>query len=68
MATYCEITEWVKKNLNCRGVKSCYIADVKERCHILSRQAWNRQNPRKNPCPDDKVEPIKCAFKHFKMI
>lgn len=38
--------------------KSCWIADVKEKCGLSVKSAWNRENPneRKNPCPADKIE------------
>lgn len=69
MATYKEIQEYIK---NEKGyvVKTCWIAHVKSLCDIKTRVAPNRKDPntRVKPCPEDKVEDIKEAFKHFRMI
>lgn len=50
--------------------KTCWIADVKEKCGISVKSAWNRENPneRKNPCPADKIEKIKTALKFYNLI
>ena len=50
--------------------QSCWIAHVKELCGLEVKMAHNRQSPekRKKPCPPDKQEAIKEAFKHFGMI
>jgi len=68
MATYQEIQQWVRKN---KGFvpKSCWIADVKEKCGLPVRRASNRRGEkRENPCPPKKVNAIKTAFRHFGMI
>ena len=62
--------EDVKNFLGLKGikVKTCYIAHVKEMCGLTHREAWCRGHPRANPCPLNKIEPIKQAFRHFGMI
>lgn len=69
MAMYEEIKEFVRKKYGF-NVKSCYIAHVKEMCGFKLKKAPNRTeyNYRKYPCPTHKVDAIKDAFKHFKMI
>jgi hypothetical protein len=69
MATYKEIENWVKKEYGF-SVKTCWIAHAKEICNLNPRKAPNRQNSnlRTNPCPTDKLEAIKNAFKFYKMI
>ncbi len=66
MATYKQIQRWVKGNYEFT-VKTCWIAHVKEMCGIELRKAPNRlnENERANPCPSEKIEPIKQALKHF---
>ncbi|UZE92468.1 MAG: hypothetical protein IB616_01260 [Methanosarcinales archaeon] len=69
MATYKEIQEYVKKKYGF-SVKTCWIAHVKEMCGLSPRIAPNRhsRNSRKNPCPVEKIGPIKDTFNHFGMI
>ena len=69
MATYREIQEWVRSNYG-YTVKTCWIAHVKEMCGLQPNIAPNRFDltKRLNPCPSNKVGPIKQAFKHFGMI
>jgi hypothetical protein len=69
MATYKGIQNFVKENHDCT-VKTCHIADVKEQCGLPVHPAWNRKSPdeRQNPCPDDKIQPIREALRHFMMI
>jgi len=69
MATYQLIQEYVRKEYG-YTVKTCWIAHVKEMCGLKRRDAPNREDTavRKQPCPPEKVEPIKQAFKHFGMI
>jgi len=44
--------------------QSCWIADVKEQEGWPVRRAWNRRGPeRENPCPADKVGPIREALR-----
>jgi hypothetical protein len=68
MATYNQIDQWVRKNFG-YGVKTCWIADIKERCGLSVRKAPNRLNRKRlNPCPPDKIKSIKAALKYFGMI
>ena len=69
MATYKQIQNWVKNTYGFTPM-TCYIAHAKEMCKLPLKKAWNRQDPtkRRKPCPSNKVEPIKEAFKHFGMI
>lgn len=69
MSTYPQITARVK-NTHGIYVKSCWIAHVKEMCGLDVRMAWNRKSKteRQEPCPDEKVAPIKEALKYFKMF
>jgi hypothetical protein len=69
MATYEQIQNYVKKNYG-YTVKTCWIAHVKEICGLRPRIAPNRLNRTKriNPCPVNKINPIKDAFRHFGMI
>ena len=69
LATYKGIQEWVKMNYGFT-IKTCWIAHVKEMCGLELRVAPNRHDKftRTNPCPLDKIEPIKQAFRFFKMI
>ncbi len=68
MATYKQIQEWVREQERFKfTVHTCWIAHVKEMCGLKPRRAANRVDGRKNPCPQDKVEPIKKAFRHFRM-
>ena len=69
MATYKQIQDWVRNNFGF-VIETCWIAHVKEMCGLELRQAPNRldETHRTNPCPSDKVEPIKDAFRHFGMI
>ena len=49
--------------------KTCWIADVKEKVGLRPSKAWNREGEqRKFPCPEEKVEAITAAFRHFGMI
>lgn len=69
MATYREIQKFVKRKYG-YTVKTCWIADVKEMCGLNPKKAPNRLNIscRENPCPLNKIDSIKDAFKHFSMI
>lgn len=50
--------------------KACWIAHVKEMCGLNPPISAHRHDPikREKPCPPDKVEPIKAAFRHFGMM
>lgn len=69
MATYRQIQEWVKARHRFEP-KTCWIAHVKELCGLQPRKASNRKDPevRANPCPPERVEPIKSALKYFRML
>ena len=69
MATIKEIQSFVKSTYGFVP-KSCWIADVKEICGIYVKPAPNRRHldKRENPCPLEKVNAIKDALRHFKMI
>lgn len=68
MASYKDIQDWVKKHYGFKP-KTCWIADVKEKCGIPVKSAHNRiGNKRLNPCPPAKFNPIKDALKYFGMI
>ena len=64
-----QIQEYTKSNYGFIA-KSCWIADVKEKCGILVKPAWNRKDPneRKNPCPTDKIAKVKTALKFYNLI
>ena len=67
MATYNQIQKWIKENYG-YVPKTCWIAHVKEICGMARRTSPNRMGPtRKYPCPDDKIDDIKKAFKFFGM-
>ena len=68
MANYKQIQAYVK---NKHGFlpKTCWIAHAKEVYGLPSRKAGNRKGEiRTNPCPSNKIEYIKEAFEHFKML
>ena len=69
MATYKEIEEYVKATFGYTP-KTCWIARSKEINGLSPRVAYNRNdtNKRKYPCPADKQDDIRKAFKHFKML
>ena len=66
--TYAKIQEYVKRKYGFVP-KSCWIADVKEKCGLTVRKAWSRKtNVRKYPCPKDKFAAIKEALNHFGLL
>jgi len=69
MATYEQIQNWVREKYGFT-VKTCWIADVKEKCGLPPRRAPNRNKngTRLHPCPKNKIASIKDAFRHFSMI
>ncbi len=68
MATYKDIQEWVKEEYGF-SIKTCWIADMKEECGLKPKKASNRkEEKRQYPCPSDKKDQIKNAFKYFNMI
>lgn len=58
MKTYKQIQEEVKKKHGFLP-KTCWIADVKEKCGYPVRRAWNRKGKRTYPCPKSKFQAIK---------
>ena len=68
MTTYKEIQKWIKNEFGFT-VKTCWIADVKEKCGIPIKPAHNRRGDKRlYPCPTDKEKAIKEALKHFNML
>ena len=68
MATYKQIQAWVKQQYGFLP-KTCWIAHVKHMSGLPMRAAPNRQGEeRVEPCPPEKVEPIRAALRHFGMI
>lgn len=69
MATYSKIQDWVKENYGFTP-ETCWIAHVKEMSGLKLRKAPNRINPtvRQCPCPQEKINSITSALKHFRMI
>ena len=67
MVAYKEIQAYVKSKYGFVP-KTCWITHVKELCGLPLRETWNRSSERSNPCPPNKIEFIKDAFRHFKMI
>ena len=69
MATYRQIQDYVRETHGFTP-KTCWIAEVKELCGLEPRPAWNRLDTaeRSQPCPGDKIEPIRVALRHFGMI
>jgi len=67
-ARYKDIQKYVKDK---HGFvpKTCWIADVKEKCGLPVKRAPNRvDSQRKNPCPKNKIQPIEDALKYFGLI
>jgi hypothetical protein len=68
MATYKEIQAYVKEHHGFTP-KTCWIAHVKELSGLKVRRAWNRKSDQRAvPCPANKVQPIREAFRHFGML
>ncbi|MGJ7922922.1 hypothetical protein [Neobacillus sp. LXY-4] len=69
MTTYKKIQEYIKQNHGYTP-KTCWIANMKEIYGLNPRVAHNRYSPnsRTNPCPENKKEDLKEAFKYFKLI
>lgn len=69
MATYKAIQEYIKDKYNC-SIKTCWIADMKEQCGIVTRTAPNRisESKRVYPCPMIHKEKILDAFCKFGMV
>jgi len=68
MATYKEIQEYVKHRYG-YVIKTCWIADMKEKCGLNPRRSHRRiSDQRKYPCPHDKEKAVRKAFKYFGML
>ena len=69
MATIEQIQAYVKSTHGFKP-KSCWIADVKERCGMYVKPAPNRISveKREHPCPPNKINAIRDALLYFKMI
>ena len=69
MATYKEIQSYVKE-VNGYSAKSCWIAHMKEVCGLNPKMSARRysKTERVHPCPENKQNDIKEAFKYFNMI
>jgi hypothetical protein len=69
MATYKEIQEYVKTTFGYLP-KTCWIAHAKEINGLAFKVSSRRYdiNKRVCPCPMEKQEDIKRAFKHFSML
>jgi len=69
LATYKEIQNYVKETKG-YSAKSCWIAHMKEVCGLSPKVSSRRysQNERVHPCPENKQDDIKAAFKFFDMI
>ena len=68
MATYEQLQDYV---VSCHGCspKTCRIAHVKAMSGLPVKRAWNRRGAgRQEPCPSEKVEPIREAPRRFGMI
>ena len=66
-ATYPKIKEYVKNKYGV-NVHTSYIAQVKRMCGLDMGENYNKskkENPEVNQCPQEKVEYIKDALRHF---
>ena len=69
-ATYSKIKEYVKDKYGV-NVHTSYIAQVKRMCGLDMGENYNKskkENPEVKQCPQEKVEYIKDALKHFNLI
>ncbi len=69
-ATYPKIKEYVKDKYGV-NVHTSYIAQVKRMCGLDMGENYNKskkENPEVKQCPQEKVEYIKDALRHFNMI
>lgn len=69
MATYKEIQDYIREKHGYTA-QTCWIAHTKDLVGLQTRSAPNRIDPNKRvkPCPEDKINDIKEALKHFDMI
>ena len=69
-ATYSKIKEYVKEKYGV-NVHTSYIAQVKRMCGLDMGENYNKskkENPEVKQCPQEKVEYIKDALRHFELI
>ena len=69
-ATYSKIKEYVKDKYGV-NVHTSYIAQVKRMCGLDMGENYNKskkENPEVKQCPQEKVEYIKDALRHFGAI
>lgn len=69
-ATYQKIKEYVKDKYGVH-VHTSYIAQVKRMCGLDMGENYNKskkENPEVKQCPQEKVEYIKDALRHFELI
>lgn len=69
-ATYSKIKEYVKDKYGV-NVHTSYIAQIKRMCGLDMGENYNKskkENPEVKQCPQEKVEYIKDALRHFKLI
>ena len=69
-ATYQKIKEYVKDKYGV-NVHTSYIAQVKRMCGLDMGENYNKskkENPEVKQCPQEKVEYIKDALKHFGLL
>ena len=69
-ATYQKIKDYVKDKYGV-NVHTSYIAQVKRMCGLDMGENYNKskkENPEVKQCPQEKVEYIKDALKHFGLI
>ena len=69
-ATYSKIKEYVKDKYGV-NVHTSYIAQVKRMCGLDMGENYNKSkkgNPEVKKCPQEKVEYIKDALRHFELI
>ena len=69
-ATYQKIKDYVKNKYGV-NVHTSYIAQVKRMCGLDMGENYNKskkENPEVKQCPQEKVEYIKDALKHFNLI
>lgn len=69
-ATYSKIKEYVKEKYGV-NVHTSYIAQVKRMCGLDMGENYNKskkENPEVKQCTQEKVEYIKDALRHFKLI
>ena len=68
MATHKEIQAYVKEHYGFVP-KTCWIAHVKEMSELKVRRARNRVGEaRKYPCRPSRIEPIRAALLHYRII